>query len=116
MDTDGDEKIKSNEMREKQMWTTKTGMVMGDKNREVAEKQKPWALTEKQRERVQCVEKKRENELEHNNTADSKELILHQASTEAMYWSADECVCAQKGLPQWRKRLCVTFMILDISV
>lgn len=31
------------------------------------------------------MEKRREDELEHNNTADSKELILHQASMEAMY-------------------------------
>ncbi len=42
-------------------------------------------LTEKQREQEQCKEKKTEDELEHNNTADSKELILHQASMEAMY-------------------------------
>lgn len=31
------------------------------------------------------MEKRREDELEHNNAADSKELILHQASTEATY-------------------------------
>lgn len=31
------------------------------------------------------MEKRREDELEHNNPADSKELILHQASMEAMY-------------------------------
>lgn len=31
------------------------------------------------------VEKRREDELGHNKPADSKELILHQASMEAMY-------------------------------
>lgn len=41
-------------------------------------------LTERQRRARQNTEK-REDELEHNNSADSKELILLQASMEARY-------------------------------
>lgn len=54
------------------------------------------------------MEKRREDELEHNNTADSKELILHQASMEAMYWSADErvCVCVWKGSAAKKEGVC----------
>lgn len=41
------------------------------------------ALTERQS--VCIVHRGGEDELEHNNTTNSKELILHQASMEAMY-------------------------------
>ena len=54
------------------------------------------------------------DELEHNNTEDSKELILQQASMEAMCCidlQMREC-WSSEIVPQLTERLCVIFMML----